>query len=91
MGTWKKDKRPKAAHRTKKTTIKHTGELATRINRRPRKQNKDREAIPSVKPKNNKQSMTQETTLERKKEQRGVRAIWKGSEHTRAKWKTYWS
>ena len=90
MGTWKNEKRPKDAHRTKKTTIKHADEIATRRNRRQRKQNKDREAIPSVKPKN-KQSKTQGTTLERKKEQRGVRAIWKGSERTRAKWKAYWS
>ena len=52
MGTWKNEKRPKDAHRTKKTTIKHTDEIATRINRRQRKQNKDREAIPSVKPNN---------------------------------------
>ena len=50
-GNMENEKRPKDAHRTKKTTVKHTNEIATRINRRQRKQNKDREAIPSVRPK----------------------------------------
>ena len=52
VGTWKNEKRPKDAHRTKKTTIKHTYEIVTRRSRRQRKQNKDREAIPSAKPNN---------------------------------------